>query len=140
MLTLGELIDTLEAFDPGLPVRADFDHGAGLGFGSWRGDYSEPTLWEGGTRFIVDWSDDDGFTVPDVETHLSGARTVGELLYAALLAADGGVFEGYKGGMNVMGRQSPLHADPWGESQGRRVTGVKVVDGVVWLTTCLEEM
>jgi hypothetical protein len=110
MITLGDLIDTLEQLNPELGVR--FDSGELIaGFESWRGDYSELSLAPHSHREA-----------------LSPIDTVGDLL-AEARKADGQTFRGYKGGDFVMGRHTRVWADPYGRADGRTVEGVRIVDG-----------
>lgn len=130
MRTLGELIDTLKAHDPDLPVL--MDGATGLGFVSWRGVYAEVSITHGSTRVGsgMEANREYGFTFtePTGDERIAPATTVGELL-AAADAVDGGVLEGYKGGAYWMDRSTTLWADPYGECPGSYVNGVTVTDG-----------
>jgi hypothetical protein len=113
MMTLGELIDTLAYFPADMPVKYETDVRPGE-FMSWRGVYAELTLVPGG-----------------------GPMTVGRLLLAAE-AADGGTFEGYKGGDFTMSRSTPVWGDDWGECPGWALHGMKV-DGQMLVLTLSKE-
>lgn len=97
-MTLGDLIAELERFP------SDMEVGVPMGFGSWRGVYSELTIHP-------------DFT--DAET-----QTVGELLTLAREAV-GGTFTGYKGGEFVMKATTQVWADGYGSSAGRRPVGLR---------------
>lgn len=112
MITLGQLIETLEAL-PGA-ARVRFDYGAfPNSFASWRGDYSQLTLVPGG---------------------IAPGLSVAGLLKQAH-SADGGVFEAWKGGEYTMRRDTPVWADPRGEAYGHTVQGFAVKGGVVVVKT-----
>lgn len=129
MRTLGELIDTLKAHDPDLPVLMDGK--SGLGFVSWRGDYAEVSITHRSTRVgsFIEVNREYGFdfTEPTGDEHIAPATTVGELL-AAADAVDGGVLEGYKVGAYWMDRSTTLWADPYGQCPGSYINGVTVTD------------
>jgi hypothetical protein len=113
-MRLGELIDTLDPMPADLPVRFDFG-AAPEQFVSWRGHYRELSLTAGiGSRH--------------------GGPTAATLL-AAARRADGGTFEGYKGGDYLMERTTPVWADPWGETYYRAITGLSIVRGEVVIGT-----
>lgn len=112
-MRLGDLIDTLEQFDPTLPVIfSDGSHP--LRLASWRGVYAElslePVKYEGDVAL----------------------GTVGELLKEAR-RADGATFQGYKGGDYRMSRDTPVWADAYGEYDHNIITGVQLVDGILVL-------
>ncbi len=93
-LTLGALIDALEAMPEGTAVANLFDAH------SYRGYYS-----------------DLAFEISD------GTRPAADLL-AECKAAMGAVFEGYKGGDFVMGALTPLWISEYGHSSGRKLMAV----------------
>lgn len=102
-ITLGELIHDLSLMPADMLVRLDGIKGEAPGtFCSWRGIYSHLTL--GG------WGD---------------YETTGALL-AGARAADGATFAGYKGGDYIMGPNTFVWADYYGECPGRAVTGLQV--------------
>lgn len=110
-MKLGEIIDTLEQFDPTVKVR--FSDGSIPGvFMSWRGSYDQLTLAPA----------DESDKLP----------TVGKLL-AAAREADGRTFTGYKGGDFLMDRETPVWADDYSRSDHNIIAGVSVVDGEVVL-------
>lgn len=90
-MRLGDLIDYLAGCPTDYEVQI-FGLGKPDAFESWRGVYAELTL------------------VPAAEGRLD---TVGKLLEAAR-KADGGTFEGYKGGDFTMSRDTPVWADGCG--------------------------
>ena len=115
-LTLGQITDTLMSFPDHYMV--EFAGGiAPLEFDSWRGIYAELALIPGGPE---------GVTV----AHL--------LRWCA--AADGGTFEGYKGGEYRMNRNTPVWADGYGECSYRAVAGLwlDVNRAVVHLVTAID--
>ena len=107
-MTLGEIIDTLEQMPTDVPVKYSDGNIPGS-FESWRGIYAVLTLTPDG----------DGITA-------------GELLKMAI-KADGGTFEGYKGGEYIMNRKTPVWADDYGYCSGYGITGCKVSNDEVIL-------
>ena len=91
-LRLGELIEKLTNYP--LNARCKFDDDRNPGeFGSWRGVYAE--------LYIDRANDNPEVTVDDVLTNA--------------YAANGGVFQGYKGGDFVMSEDTRLWADTYGD-------------------------
>lgn len=131
MQKLGDLIDTLAALDPGLPLSH------GYGFCSWRGSYKDVSLYSGITSLVTNTAEVQvGWLSLDEATRWDNhkpARTVGELLAIARLVADGGRLSGYKGGVYTMSPSSNLWGDEWGECPGNRVKGISVVKGKVFI-------
>lgn len=120
LLTLGALIDALARQDQDAPVRWDRERKNEYGsagmypgyFHSWRGDYSELTL-------------DKRTEAPSVRTLLDRARH-----------ADGGTFEGWKGGDYRMDRDTPVWAENEGDCYDIGIVGVGTSrDGYVVLRT-----
>lgn len=108
-MKLGDLIDTLAAFEPDMPIL--FDNGRPVGpLMSWRGVYAELTLTTGDER--------------------DSRTTVGEVLKDAQ-EADGKTFTGYKGGDFGMSRCTPVWADDYGDCDYWGISGVVVKDGAV---------
>ena len=118
-MKLGELIDTLERMPSDAPVlmsNGRMPHH----FDSWRGSYDELTLVEAYNRG-------------------DARRTVAEILQEAR-EADGGTFEGYKGGQYVMDRETPVWADPYGDCFCDAITGAVLSgDSVVLQVTNIGE-
>lgn len=116
-MDLGDLIRTLECFDPSMSVWLGWEgrtYPPGE-FASWRGVYAELTL------------------TPGVEP-----VTVGELLDRCR-AADGAVFEGWKGGEFTMGRGTKVWADEEGSANGEALQGVvRTGDNALVIRTALE--
>lgn len=124
-MTLGQLLNTLEAADSDAPVR--FSNGVTpTRFASWRGRYNDLTLYHGGS-----WNrspdDDPGYT-EDPEC------TVRDLLQLAR-EADGGTFQGYKGGDYTMRLDTPIWADDYGCCDYMAIVGSRVEDGALVLVT-----
>jgi hypothetical protein len=100
-MTLGNLIATLDMFEPDTPVV--FSSGGTPGeFASWRGRYEELTL-----------------------LRVNEPITVGELLRRSR-AAVGSTFVGYKGGHFAMSDSTPVWCDDWGASEGFGIAGVRI--------------
>jgi hypothetical protein len=100
-------------FDDGTPATQFF---------SWRGSYDELTLHES----YGEWNGGGYDHAPPV--------TVAELLKKAR-EADGGTFEGWKGGDFTMGRHTPVWADAPGDYNCRAIVGVAVEGGEFVLGT-----
>lgn len=131
MRTLGELIDTLKAHDPELPVL--MGGATGLGFQSWRGVYAEVSLVHGATlyttsaRWVAGWGCHHSGT-PNSKS-FGPAGTVGELLAAATLLVDSEVYlTGYKGGEFRYYRHTSLWADVYGECPGSYISHATETD------------
>lgn len=105
-MNLGALIDTLAAL-PG-DARIRLDNGEVGELMSWRGVYAELTLTPG---------------------RADKPKTVAEVLSDAV-AADGGTFEGYKGGDFTMDRSTPVWADDYGDCRYNAISGVTVFQTV----------
>lgn len=110
-MRLGELIATLERMPQSARIRFDSGYVPGK-LCSWRGSYDELTLPSGG----------------------AAEKTVADVLRDAR-AADGGTFEGYKGGDFTMNWHTPVWADAWGECDYRMLVGCVLDEGVVVLKT-----
>ncbi|HEV7297957.1 MAG TPA: hypothetical protein VGN72_01225 [Tepidisphaeraceae bacterium] len=116
-MNLGELIDALAGEDGTDSVYFDFAYFRPDGVHSWRGIYSELAI---------------GYT-----SELKPGReivTVGELL-AVLRAADGGVFDGYKGGEYTMWRDTAVWVSNHDEAATTAIVGVEQLAGSVVLRT-----
>ncbi|HVX20914.1 MAG TPA: hypothetical protein VHB02_06185 [Acidimicrobiales bacterium] len=115
-MRLGELIDLLEKSTPVMLVVFDYGKPPGR-FASWRGVYQELTLTPG-----------------------KESVRVRELL-AKAKKADGGVFNGWKGGEFTMSRDTPVWADDYGDFDHRGIIGSKVSrsKGLVLLTADLSD-
>ena len=98
-MRLGDIINRLEELPADFPILYDFEHAVPLAFISWRGSYDELSL------------------EPCDAPH---PQTVGTLLELAK-QADGETFTGYKGGDYAMDRDTPVWADPYGDSEGRYI-------------------
>lgn len=109
-MNLGTLIETLERMPADARVRFDSDVPVGA-LASYRGYYEQLALGTANTE-------------PTVAAVLEDAR-----------AADGGTFQGYKGGDFVMGRHTAVWADNIGDYSSVAITGARLVNGVVELTT-----
>lgn len=108
-MRLDTYIETLTALD--LHLEVEFDNGETPGrLMSWRGRYQELTL--------------------DTDETPSCPMTVGVLLRDAM-QANGGTFQGYKGGDYTMSLRTPVWADPWGECRSMAIGGIEVRDGKV---------
>jgi hypothetical protein len=89
-LTLGELIEKLEKIvaksdDSEMTVRFDFEYLAPLKFTSWRGAYKE---------LAINWSEENDITAV--------------CFLKICKEAIGGQFDGYKGGLYIMGNNTPI--------------------------------
>lgn len=114
-MNLGTLIDTLAEMPADALVR--FDAGdVPQNFCSWRGVYRELSL---NSR---------------VWTGAAVEMTAGRLLELAR-EANGGTFEGWKGGDYVMDRATAVWADDEGEYRCRGILGVSLVNDTVILQT-----
>lgn len=126
--TLGDLINTLAALDPALPLDG------GYGFCSWRGDYEDVSLTPGDTTLVTSTQRlvvaGYGFDEATGWDRRPPATTVGALLEVARAVTDGGQLSGYKGGVYAMWDDTELWADPWGQCPGRKAR-IDVEDGVV---------
>ena len=136
METLGDLIKALKALDSALPV--EMDGASGLGFISWRGNYSEVSIDHGGTRLVSSFRDEViggySYRMATKADLVPAASTVGELLAVAnRVAWDPVLLEGYKGDLFEMHDDTTLWADSYGTCPGARLAGVTVVGGVVQL-------
>lgn len=112
-MRLGELIDALEACEPESQVTFDFGGFEPTGIDSYRGYYSDLALSFGDQGLLA-----------------------GKLL-AELRDADGGVFEGYKGGKYRMDRSTPVWVANYGRSHGVAVVAVEDQDWRVLIRTAL---
>jgi hypothetical protein len=117
--TLGRLITRLAACNPDVRVVYDFpDMAPNIeDIGSWRGIYAE-------------------LAIGHHRAQGENAPTVADLL-AALRAAVGATFEGYKGGDYVMSESTPVWVSNYGCSDHTAVTGVIDHKYEVVLTTAL---
>ena len=115
-LTLGQFTDALLGFPRDAEVRMD-DGTYPTQLRSWRGDYAQLTLDHRGAS-----------SGPPVQAMLEDA-----------LAADGGAFEGYKGGTYTMRDYTPVWADAWGDYDRRAVAGLDLREGVVVVKTAVLE-
>lgn len=113
--TLGKLIDLLEQREQGQQVIFDFCRVQPGHLISYRGYYHMLAITPNFGAFKYDH--------PRYNTPI----TVGELL-AQLKAAVGATFEGYKGGVFVMSRDTWLWVDALGESTGTAVLGIEAYD------------
>lgn len=106
-MTLGDWIDTLEKLPGGMRIRLDTGQRVGRLI-SWRGIYA---------HLAIEPADP-----PD-----GGWETVAGALQDAR-DADGGTFEGYKGGDYTMNRGTPLWVSAYGDSDHVRPIGVQVIE------------
>lgn len=119
-LTLGELILTLEKFDPGMPIKVERvaptnDDPSLWNYGdveSYRGYYSD---------LYIDYTYNDERTV--------------EYALDNLRSAVGETFEGYKGGDYTMSRHTPIWVDQYSCCDGIGVIGAEDRDGTVVILT-----
>lgn len=109
-ITLGELIDALAQAKPDDIVHFDFCNTVPDGVDSYRGYYD---------HLALGWKEE-------------SECTAGALL-ADLRAADGKVFQGYKGGDFCMYRETPMWVANYGRSGYTCVTGV-IVHGYGYVT------
>jgi hypothetical protein len=110
-MTLGTWIAALEALPSEMSIVLDLD-GPDNAVGeltSWRGVYAHLAIdpAKHGTAYAL--------------------KTVADALKNAL-AADGGTFEGYKGGEFRMDRNTPLWVSPYGDADEVRPIGIEVVE------------
>jgi hypothetical protein len=112
-MRLGEMIDALAVCDPKHRVEFDFGGFEPSGIDSYRGYYSDLAL---------------SFSE-------NGLDVAG--LLAELRDADGGVFEGYKGGEYRMDRSTPVWVANPGRSHGVAVVGVDAHSWRVVIRTAL---
>lgn len=98
-LTLGDLVQALEAAEADAIVRYDFGNAYPSAPESYRGYYSD-------------------LSFPPSDSPI----TVSALLHEAKDAI-GSTFEGYKGGDFTMHEDTPLWASPYGSSNGRAIMG-----------------
>ena len=117
-LTLGKLIDILEAAGPDRDIRFSFCRKGVVDIRSWRGDYSmlalshtESTLPHGPTRL-------------NIRQLLEKCRDL-----------VGRSVQGYKGGDYQMHRDTPIWVDDWGRFTETAVMNVEVTDFSVILHT-----
>jgi hypothetical protein len=118
-VNLGQIIDALKECDQGSLVeyRGHIDGPAPIGLDSWRGSYEQLAL---------------GY----VNDHNRGFEllTVADLL-ANCEAAVGKTFEGWKGGLFVMSRATPVWVSNRGDYERTVVLAVEPGDPVVVLRT-----
>lgn len=111
-LSLGELIDKLEAL-PNKSMSVVLDFGpVPTCLSSWRGSYSE---------LAIEYRDGDA---PDVFTFILECRRAVSKTY-----------EGYKGGDYVMGRETPVWVSQWGEAENNAVVGVRDAGDMIVIDT-----
>lgn len=116
-MTLGALIDALEAMPPEEGIEFDFGYMRPTTLDSWRGVYAYLALgYEG-----------------------AGAITVADLLTNCCEAV-GAYFDGWKGGSFLMSRETPIYVDNPGEYSGTMVVGVGRRYGSVVLLTSKAEV
>lgn len=108
-LTLGELIDVLEALPADTLVRYN-DGRSPYTFSSYRGHYRDLALQD------------------------ANGITAGTLLVEAR-RADGQMFIGYKGGEFTMTRDTPLWRSEYGEASGVAIIGAEMTCAALTLTT-----
>lgn len=112
-MRLGQIIDALSSVDENANVQFDFGGFEPTGIDSYRGYYSDLALSFGETGMAA------------------GA------LLCELRDADGGVFEGYKGGDYRMDRDTPVWVANYGRSDGVAVVAVEDQGWRVLLRTAL---
>jgi len=98
-MTIGEVIDALEAANPESSVHFAFGHTTPTTVGSWRGIYADAALG---------WQEDGGITVA-------------ELLKNLKESIDGEVFHGWKGGKYTYNRDTTLHIDNPGDCSNTEI-------------------
>lgn len=112
-ITLGEFILILKSFEPHLPVK--LQDGSSLGEpNSYRGYYSDLAF-----------------------SPIAAPNNVGAILNLAE-GALGKSFYGYKGGDNIMSKNTPLWVASYGNC-GVKITSCDLIDGAILITTQEDE-
>lgn len=103
--TLGSVIDALRAADAKAQVLFDFCGCGPTKVASYRGWYD---------HLAIGWAD-------EFDGDWPSAAAVADLLENAV----GRTYEGYKGGLYTMIRDTPLWVDKWGDFTGTGIVGVE---------------
>lgn len=110
--TLGALIDALYKLPAGKLVRFDFCDIGTATVHSYRGYYD---------HLAIGWKEDSWHDVRE--------------LYDSLKAAVGQTYQGYKGGIYKMDRDTPVWVSNYGRNSRMGIVGLSVDDDFVTLTT-----
>lgn len=119
-MILGELIDSLAGLDSSKPPVLS-DGNMPLKLESWRGVYAQ---------LSIDYCDP---SAPQPAWRDTSPMTVGRLLEQAR-AADGGTFEGYKGGQHTMSRETAVWISRHGDYEHKIPVGFVEREGTVVMT------